>query len=989
MQQRFIDCPLCTQSPPAKVPIDAVYCPKCKSNLIKIDISPVESFITYPQPGGAQSHTIRVELTNKSIRDLDIRFEPERIIPTIDPDPGQAWMIIPQGHSLLKGKKVPFIFTFYPDRIGRNTAEAIISVKVAGIPNVPKELIPPILFSVGPPPQAELTPDQQKLGTIYLGGRIETKTTLRNVGGGRLTFVGYGGTHIPAHTFSPPILIGANARSEYEITFPLETANLSPGPLTEQIRLRFDGGVPDLTFPIEGQLNPGPTLEGTVRWKQVTEEKRPLGRDQQQFEYLYNEKEQNVAISRDNYQIPIHLGDIPQGVRTSIELTLTNNGTEALEGTMSFINGVKGIVATFGGLRESSWKTAVEASGGGSYNVIEIDTSQGVESDEIYSLKAKLDYKTDYNLPQLSLDISFKLVPCQEYPNYVAADFGTTNSCIAYLPWRRIKPEPVKIDNLTRYGHMVSAGPGNQTPGYGFNPHLYSFCCFEVGGDLNSPWVGYIAERAAIRSYENAKRSVRSIKTHLGTEWCKFIDGVPFKAQDIAAFIVKELVQKALDEVKMRPARAIITMPANSSPKKINETLAIYQKAGLKSLTKEDIIYEPEAAAYYYILTHPELHQNLPDGTPCYLLTFDFGGGTLDVSVVRVKKEGEKIYIAVLASRAKSIGGDTIDWALRKKVVQKTTKIPFHSQEKKEWYTKRFSELTSELSSLGGERGRFMIRRLDLLVECEQAKIELAMGNQPYNIRQVAYDVSLSPQDLEEALTGPNVLPTNLNSNIINEALGLIDEALALASQAVAEEDPKAEKITHDKINIVFMVGGASRIPLVQDKIKGKFGKDKVELATVEAKTCVALGAVLYATSRRRGDRYQFSKAHPKTEYRIGMIDEDFMFKEIFPPGAPFDNQPSKPETIRMPTGGECAFQFALNRGSRDRVSALGNPEIDPLGERVFRHAKAGDSFNVTYQLSDTGYVVANVEYPGGSETLQVPILDEIPEGKSDDDPGF
>ena len=160
-----------------------------------------------------------------------------------------------------------------------------------------------------------------------------------------------------------------------------------------------------------------------------------------------------------------------------------------------------------------------------------------------------------------------------------------------------------------------------------------------------------------------------------------------------------------------------------------------------------------------------------------------------------------------------------------------------------------------------------------------------------------------------------------------------------------------------------------------------------MELATAEAKTCVALGAAFYAHSRRMGDRYQFSKARPKTEKRIGILDESFRFQEIFPTGTPFDNKPSISKTMTMPTVGECAFLFALNQGSKD--FAIGNSEIEILGERVFADAKAGEDFNVTYQLSDTGYVSANVKYSRGSRILQVPILDRMPEGKIEDDPGF
>jgi molecular chaperone DnaK (HSP70) len=618
-----------------------------------------------------------------------------------------------------------------------------------------------------------------------------------------------------------------------------------------------------------------------------------------------------------------------------------------------------------------------------------------VEGDGTYNLKAKLDYDKDYNLPQLSLDISFKLVPCQEYSDYVAADFGTTNSCIAYLliaPGRPIAPAPVKIDTLTRYEHM---GVGFRS-GSGFNPHLYSFCCFGVGRDLGGPLVGCIAEREAVGSYENAKRSIRSIKTKLGTEWSKSIDGVQFKAQEVAEFIIRELIQKALDEVKMRPVKAIITVPANSSPKKIEETLTMYEKAGLGPLTREEnLIYEPEAAAYYYILKHQEFFENFPEGQPFYIMTFDFGGGTLDVSVVRVKKEGGKTYIKVLASRAKNIGGDTIDWALREKVIQRTQRIPSQGkkEEKKEWYTKRLSELTSELSSLKDEdRSRLMGNRLNLLVECEQAKIELAMGAQSYQIKQqVADDVTLFPKDLEDVLTGQDVIPTNPKSSIITEAKGLIDETIMLASNVVAKDEPNAEKISPETIDVLFIVGGTSRIPLIENKIKEKFlligGRTRVEPAIEEAKTCVALGAAFYAYSRRIRARYQFSKARPKTEYRIGILDESFKFQEIFPTGTPFDSKPSTPNTMTMPPGGECAFLFALNRGTQN--FAIGNPEIEILGERIFADTNAGASFDVTYQLSDTGYISANVNYQGGSRILQVPILDKMPEGKPEDDPGF
>ena len=184
----------------------------------------------------------------------------------------------------------------------------------------------------------------------------------------------------------------------------------------------------------------------------------------------------------------------------------------------------------------------------------------------------------------------------------VGIDLGTTNSVISTLEGG----EPKIISNAE--GHRT-------TP---------SVVAFAKNGEV---LVGDQAKRQAIT---NPDRTVRSVKRHMGTDWNVEVDGKEYSSQEIAARILMKLKRDAEAFLGEPVTEAVITVPAYFGDAQRQATKEAGQIAGLEVLR---IINEPTAAALAY-----GLDKNDDDH---FILVFDLGGGTFDVSVLEI---GEGVF---------------------------------------------------------------------------------------------------------------------------------------------------------------------------------------------------------------------------------------------------------------------------------------------------------------------------------------------------------
>jgi molecular chaperone DnaK len=313
-----------------------------------------------------------------------------------------------------------------------------------------------------------------------------------------------------------------------------------------------------------------------------------------------------------------------------------------------------------------------------------------------------------------------------------------------------------------------------------------SVVAFSKGGEI---LVGEVAKRQAIT---NPDRTVRSVKRHMGTDWSIEIDGKNYTPQEISARILQKLKRDAEAYLGEPVTQAVITVPAYFGDAQRQATKEAGQIAGLEVLR---IINEPTAAALAYGLDKEH------DQT---ILVFDLGGGTFDVSILDI---GEGVFEVKATSGNTQLGGD--DWDQR--VI--------------DWLVKEFkNEQGVDLS-----KDRMALQRLK--EAGEKAKIELSSVTET--------EVNLP------FITATAEGPLHLQKKLTRSEFQKMTEDLVEACRGPFEQAVKDAGISIEQIDHIILVGGATRMPAIQELVQGLTGKEAHK--GVNPDEVVALGAAIQA----------------------------------------------------------------------------------------------------------------------------------------------
>ena len=368
----------------------------------------------------------------------------------------------------------------------------------------------------------------------------------------------------------------------------------------------------------------------------------------------------------------------------------------------------------------------------------------------------------------------------------IGIDLGTTNSVVAVMEGG----EPTVITN--------SEG-GRTTP---------SVVAFTKDGNR---LVGQVAKRQAVTNPEN---TVYSIKRFMGRRFDEVTGEkkqVPYQVQaagngdvrisaggkdwsppEISAMVLQKLKQAAEDYLGQKVDKAVITVPAYFNDAQRQATKDAGRIAGLEVMR---IVNEPTAAALAYGLDKKK------DET---IAVFDFGGGTFDISVLEV---GEGVVEVKSTNGDTHLGGDDIDEALIKWIIEEFKK-----------------DQGIDLSN-----DKMALQRLK--EAAEKAKIELSSTMETeINLPFITADQS-----------GPKHLVMKLTRAKFEQ---LIDPILKRLMPPV-EQAIKDAGVEANKIDEVVLVGGSTRIPKVQEMVKGFFGKEPNK--SVNPDEVVAVGAAVQA----------------------------------------------------------------------------------------------------------------------------------------------
>jgi molecular chaperone DnaK len=305
--------------------------------------------------------------------------------------------------------------------------------------------------------------------------------------------------------------------------------------------------------------------------------------------------------------------------------------------------------------------------------------------------------------------------------------------------------------------------------------------------------VGEVAKRQAIT---NPDRTIRSVKRHMGDKsWSVDIDGKAWTAQEISAQILGKLKRDAEAFLGDSVSQAVITVPAYFDDAQRQATKEAGQIAGLEVLR---IINEPTAAALAYGLDK----QGGPDHT---ILVFDLGGGTFDVSLLEI---GDGVFEVKATHGDTHLGGD--DW----------------DQRVMDWLVKTFKDNHGvDLSN-----DRMAMQRLK--EAAEKAKIELSqVAETTINLPFVTATAE-GPLHLEQKLT---------RADLERMTEDLVARCKTPFEQAIKDWGKDAAAIDH-----VILVGGSTRMPMIQELVK-KLTGGKEPHKGVNPDEVVAVGAAVQA----------------------------------------------------------------------------------------------------------------------------------------------
>ena len=299
--------------------------------------------------------------------------------------------------------------------------------------------------------------------------------------------------------------------------------------------------------------------------------------------------------------------------------------------------------------------------------------------------------------------------------------------------------------------------------------------------------VGEPAKRQAVT---NADKTISSIKRHMGTDYKVSIDGKNYTPQEISAMILQKLKADAENYLGEKVSEAVITVPAYFNDAQRQATKDAGKIAGLDV---KRIINEPTAAALAYGLDNEKEQK---------IMVYDLGGGTFDVSIIEI---GD-VVIEVLATNGDNrLGGDDFD--------QKITNYMIDEFKKAEGVDLSVDKMA--------------LQRLK--EAAEKAKKELSS----------ATTTNINLPFITATAEGPKHFDMNLSRAKFDELTHDLVERTAIPVQNALRD----AGITTSDLSKVLLVGGSTRIPAVQDKVKALTGKEPSK--TLNPDECVAIGAAI------------------------------------------------------------------------------------------------------------------------------------------------
>ncbi len=350
----------------------------------------------------------------------------------------------------------------------------------------------------------------------------------------------------------------------------------------------------------------------------------------------------------------------------------------------------------------------------------------------------------------------------------IGIDLGTSNSAAAFLEAGKPKIIP-SAEGVTQYGKAFP-----------------SVVAFTKDGQI---LVGEPARRQAV---SNPEGTVMAAKRKMGTDFKYRVYGKEYTPQQIAAFILQKIKKDSEEFLGEKVEKAVITVPAYFDD---NQRQATKDAGSIAGLDVVRLVNEPTAAAFAFGLDKT--------GKAQQVLVFDFGGGTLDVTIMEMGEEG--VFEVKSTSGDTQLGGTDMDKVL----------VDFLVREFK--------------ATEGIDLSKDKVAMQRLAESAEKAKIELS----------TVLDTEINLPFLTANKEGPKHFIFKLTRAKLESLIApIVDRCRHPVEQALSDA-----KISKNDIDKIILVGGPTRIPFVQKFVETVVGK-KVERG-IDPMECVAMGAAI------------------------------------------------------------------------------------------------------------------------------------------------